>query len=210
MSDDIDKEPDDINKEADEILKNKSKNLGGRPKGARDKNARISPYTKAEAKAMYLAGHLPEDIAAAIKIPDASIISRWAREDKWDDERTRIMSSTSSGMLDNLLKSAMETFNGLQLIKDKSLDHLKDVGTRKGIAPTKYSEIVNAYIAAVDLEYKMKTNTLHARFIAEVANVLKKRIQDRQLLSDVLNDLVNVYEGYTQKSLPEPRKDNAD
>jgi len=181
------------------------KNLGGRPKGKRDSSKRVSPYTKAEAKSLYLAGHLPEDISKVLKISNPALIQKWAREENWDEERAKIMTASSAGMLDNLLKSQLETFRGIQAIKDKSLEHIQimDVNPNR-----KYSEVVNAYLSAVDLEYKMKTNTLHARFLGEIANVLKRRVTDRELLKDILGDLVSVYEMYTQKNISSNKDGN--
>jgi hypothetical protein len=189
------------------IVQQPVKNLGGRPKGSRDKSSRISPFKKAQAKSLYLTGHLVDEIVTMTGIPDKELIIKWARAENWDDERTKVMTVSSSNMLESLLKSQLETFDGIRQIKEKSLEHIKifDVDPDR-----KYSEVVNAYLAAVDLEYKMKTNTLHARFLSELANVLKKRIQDRNLLAQILDDLVEVYENYTQKSIMEPRKETAD
>ncbi len=52
---------------------------GGRPYGSKDAKKRVSPYVRAQAKALYLAGHNIDDIAAALKISDSGDISRWAR-----------------------------------------------------------------------------------------------------------------------------------
>ena len=184
------------------------RNKGGRPKGKKDNNPRISPFVWAEAKSLYLAGHSVPDIAAALKIANPLIISAKAKRESWDEEREKIMSTSAMAMLDRELEQQIKTFEGLSLIKSTSLDRIKKINDGPIPVSTKYSEVVNAYISAVDLEYKMKSNTLHAKFISEVAAVLRKHIQDRALLTEIADDLVALYETYTQRNLAEGRKES--
>jgi Putative ATPase subunit of terminase (gpP-like) len=180
------------------------KRSAGRPKGATDKKTRYSPKKKAEAKALYLAGNLPEEIVTMCKVKDAKIIEKWAKEENWDADRIKVMEISSSNILDNILRTQLETFNGLQIIKDKSLNRIKAIDGKNPL-PVKYSEAVNAYIGSVDLEYKMKTDTLHARFLVAVAEVLKDKIQDKDLLRDIIEELGKVYTNYTNKNIPPAR-----
>ena len=191
-----------------EMLPMVIRNKGGRPKGKRDEGPRLSPFVLAQAKTLYLAGHSIPEISVALNIKNPLIITTRAKRENWDEEREKIMSTSSTAMLDNLLQAQMKTFEGLSIIKEKSLNRIKLMDEGDHPLPTKYSEVVNAYIASVDLEYKMKSNTLHAKFISEVATVIRKHIQDKALLTAIADDLVALYENYTQKSLSEVRKES--
>ena len=182
------------------------KRPGGRPQGVKDKHHRFSLKRKAEAKALYLAGNLPEEIVKMCKVDDAKLIQQWAKDENWDAERIKVMAITSENLLDSVLRHQLETFNGLQLIKEKSLNRIKAIDDEKQPLPVKYSEAVNAYLGSTDLEYKMKSDTLHARFLVAVAEVLKNKIQDKDLLRDIIEDLGKVYTSYTQKGAP-PRQE---
>jgi Putative ATPase subunit of terminase (gpP-like) len=182
-----------------------AKRAGGRPKGVKDKNHRFSLKRKAEAKALYLAGNLPEEITKMCKVDDAKLIQKWAKDENWDADRVKVMAITSENLLDSVLRHQLETFNGLQLIKEKSLSRIKKIDEGDAL-PVKYSEAVNAYLGSTDLEYKMKSDTLHARFLVAVAEVLKNKIQDKDLLRDIIEELGRVYTNYTQKGAP-PRQE---
>jgi len=190
-----------------------TKHPGGRPVGKRDSAKRVSPYAKANIKALYLAGHTIDDIKVALNVDNGNIIAKWANKENWNLERDKLLALSTTAMLETMRKSQQENFEGLKLIKDTSLDAIrKDPNNDKKlvISPRKYPEAANAFISALEIEYKMKMDALQVNFLNDLAMVLKEKIQDRQLLSEIGQRFREVLEKYQQKRLPEIRKgDNA-
>ncbi len=83
------------------------------------------------------------------------------------------------------------------------------LGKKGGVYPTRYSEAANAYMSALEIEYKIKSEALQASFLNDVAQVLRKKITDRDLLREIAQELRQVLEKYKQRRLPEPRKEDA-
>jgi hypothetical protein len=115
-------------------------------------------------------------------------------------------------MLTGALQSQKENFAGLKLIKDRSIESLMggknpDGSVRAPISPQKYPEAVNAYLSALEIEYKLKIDALQTNFLNDVIQVLREKIQDRNLLSEIGTRLRDVLEKYQNRKLPEPRKE---
>ena len=170
----------------------------GRPKGRKDSKKRVSLFIKMNAKAMYIAGHSPIDIAKAVGIAHEQQITNWAAKEDWDIERDKILGLTTSELVRDMLKSQRESFDGLRTIRQKAIDAIRN----EDVNPQKYSEAANAFISSLEMEYKIKSESLQVSFINDVAQVLKTKIQDRQLLTEIANELRKVFEKYQQRILP--------
>jgi hypothetical protein len=179
------------------------KNKGGRPKGSKDSLKRASPYVRAQARALYVSGHNPEDISIALNIKDVKLVNTWATRENWGEERDRVLSSSYDGLLQVMQNSQAEEFSGLKLIKDKSITAIRLGADKKGgVSPTKFSEATSAFMSALEIEYRLKTEALQVSFLNDVAQVLKVKIQDRQLLSEIGESLRDVLDKYRNKRLP--------
>ena len=185
----------------------------GRPLGKVDTLKRASPFVKSQAKGLYLAGHLPDEIAAALNCNENTIAS-WVGKENWNIERDRVLGLTTSQLLNDIMQSQKESFDGLKTIRERAIEAIK--GQIKGldgknipqINPARYSEAANAYIAALEVEYKIKSEALQASFINDVAQVLKQKIQDRDLLKEIADGLRTVFEKYQKRMIaPQERRD---
>ena len=170
----------------------------GRPKGRKDSKKRVSLFIKMQARAMYIAGHSPIDIAKAVGIAHEQQITNWAAKEDWDVERDKILGLTTSELIRDMLKSQKESFDGLKTIRQRAIDAIRN----EDVSPQKYSEATNAFIASLEMEYKIKSESLQVSFINDVAQVLKTKIQDRQLLTEIANELRKVFEKYQTRMLP--------
>ena len=184
----------------------------GRPKGKTDTLKRASPFVKAQAKGLYLAGHLSDEIAAALNCKENTVAS-WASKENWNVERDKILGLTTTQLLNDIIQSQKESFDGLKTIRERAIEAIKgkikdkDGNELDQINPTRYSEAANAYIAALEVEYKIKSEALQASFINDVAQVLKQKIQDRELLQSIAEGLRAVFERYQKRMLPPERRE---
>jgi hypothetical protein len=184
----------------------KPKNKGGRPKGAKDSLKRASPYVRAQARALYVSGHNPEDIASALNLKDVELIRTWADRENWDSERDKVLSSSYNDLLQIMKNGQAEEFAGLRLIKNKSIEAIKR-GADGGVTPTRFNEATSAFMQALEIEYRLKSEAIQVSFLNDVASVLKLKIQDRQLLTDIGEALREVLDKYRQRRLPEIKDD---
>ena len=169
----------------------------GRPRGRKDSKKRVSLFIKMQAKSLYIAGHSPIDIAKAVGIAHEQQITNWAAKEDWDVERDRILGLTTAELVRDMMISQKKTFSDLKTIRQKAMDSI----INENVNPQKYSEATNAYIASLEMEYKIKSESLQVSFINDVAQVLKIKIQDRSLLTEIANELRRVFEKYQQRQL---------
>ena len=182
------------------------KNRGGRPKGKKDSTKRLSPYMKAQARALYIGGHLPEDIAKAIGFDDPVVIKTVAKRENWDVDRDMQMQAASSEILNEVVQQQRESFAGLKTIREKAIDAIR----KSTVQPTRYSEAANAYISSLELEYRIRVEALQVTFLNDVAVVLRNEIQDKDLLARIAAKLRVVFEKYQQRQLPEAKQVDKD
>jgi hypothetical protein len=154
-------------------------------------------YLKAQAKAMFLAGYQPKKIAAALNIPNFETISNWAGHDNWHEERDKILAQTTRMRLSELLATQEATIKDLSSIREKAMESI-DNGS---VTPTKFSEAVNSYISSIDMERKLKMESLQVSFINDIAIILRDEIEDKLLLAKIATRLSDLFEKYQNKSL---------
>jgi hypothetical protein len=186
----------------------KPKNKGGRPKGSKDSLKRASPYIRAQAKALYVSGHNPEDIAAALNIKDVTLVNTWASRENWGDDRDKVLSSSYNDLLQVIQNNSKEEFQGLKLIKDTAIEAIRKEEAKGGVRPVRFSEASSSYMSALEIEYKLKIEALQVNFLNDVAMVLRNKIQDRQLLAEIGEGLRSVLDKYRQRRLPEKNRLN--
>jgi len=201
-------EDDNIIENTNTVEEIKVKNKGGRPKGAKDALKRASPYVRAQARALYVSGHDPEDIETALNLKEKGLVSIWADKENWAEERDKVLSSSYNDLLQVMQRGQVEEFAGLKLIKDTSIAAIKKGNKDGGVVPARFSEATGAFMSALEIEYRLKTEALQVNFLNDVAQVLKSKIQDRQLLSEIAEGLRTVLEKYRTRRLPEIRKEN--
>lgn len=173
------------------------KKTTGRPKGRKDSKKRASLFIKMSAKALYIAGHGTIDIAKAVGVAHEQQIANWAAKEDWDIERDRVLGLTTSELVRDMMINQKKTFSDLKTIRQKAMDSI----INEKVNPQKYSEATNAYIASLEMEYKIKSESLQVSFINDVAQVLKTKIQDRQLLTEIANELRKIFEKYQNRQL---------
>ena len=172
----------------------------GRPKGSKDSKKRVSLFIKMQAKALYIAGHSPMDIAKAVGIAHEQQITNWAAKENWDIERDRVLDLSTSEMVKDMMNNLRKSFSDLKTFKQIAIDTVVE----KGLNPKKFSEAVNAYATAFEMEYKIKNDSLHVSFLRDVSEVLKEEIQDVQQLNRIFDKLDRVMEKHQQKQLLPP------
>jgi hypothetical protein len=152
---------------------------------------------RAEAKALFLAGKNPEDIDTILELRNGRSI-QWAAKYGWLKERDKVMEVTTQTRLQKILKEQDKMFEEIGTIKEKAYDSIFTDEVR----PQKFSEASSAYLNAVEMERKLKTEALQLSFITDVAKVLREKIQDKDLLFKIAEGLKEVFDRYQTKSLP--------
>lgn len=151
---------------------------------------------KAQAKALYIAGIPPDEVAKICNLPNSETITNWARKEGWQVARTQAMENLSSSMLEDLLQKQKEKLNDLSTIMEKAINSISD-GTA---APQKFSEASNAYINALAMEQKIKSEALQISFVTDVFQAIKDEIIDPTALFRIGERLRKVLEKYKQTS----------
>lgn len=174
-----------------------------RPKGSKDSYKRATLYQKAQAKAMYLSGQLPDDIAKELSLGSSEVITNWAKKEMWIEERDKVLQKTTADRLQELLKQQEDKIRELREIQDKAFKSIS--GETPAVQPQKFSEASNAYINALEMERKIKIEALQVSFISDVAQILKEEVQDRNLLMKIADRFRGLFQKYQQKSLDDGR-----
>jgi len=154
-------------------------------------------YKKADAKAMFLAGYKPRQIAEKLGLSSGDTVTGWALRENWHEEREKILTKQTSARLQELLKTQGKDLGELQTIREKAIDAVNH-GT---VTPTKFSEAVNAYISALDMERKLKVEALQLTFVNDIAVILREEIEDREILIRIAKRLTSLFEQYQAKSM---------
>ena len=187
-------------------LLSKMPGKAGRPKGAKDSKKRVSIQEKMQAKALYIAGNATDDIATALDI-NSTVIKMWASKEKWNAERDRIMGMTVSEMVQDMIDTYKENLVGLKTIRERAMNSIlgklkgKDGKAKDRLDPTSFTAAANTYFEALELEYKLKQESLQYNFIQDVAQAIKDEVHDRDLLTKIGTRLRNVFEKYQQRVL---------
>ncbi len=151
---------------------------------------------RAEAKALFLAGYNPKEIDQKLSLRKGRT-DQWIRHYEWLSEREKVLAQTTENRLAQLLAKQEDTFNELKLIRDKAIDSI----ITDEVIPVKFSEAVNAYLNTIDTERKLKTEALQISFISDIANVLREKIQDKELLIEIAEGLKEVFNKYQSSNL---------
>jgi hypothetical protein len=178
--------------------------MAGRPKGSKNSKLPITPEEFQKAKLMFISGKPMIDIQKELRLSSMNAIYKRMEDEKWLEERQKFFEKSSTKYLDSILKGVIsetqEAIEDLKIIRTRAIDPI-DAGT---LAPRKFSEASSAYMGAVELERKIRTEAIYLSFIAEVAKILKGRITDNQLLAQIGDDLRKLFEN-SQKDLDAPQ-----
>lgn len=179
----------------------------GRLRGVKDSYKRASLHEKAHAKAMYLAGYYPDDIAKYLNLNSSEVITNWARKEGWMPERDEVLKKTTADRLQELLKQQEDRVSELGVIRDKAFAPIKD----DSLSPTKFIEASSAYLSALEMERKIKVEALQISFVSDVAEIIKSKIHDQNLLVEIAHEFRKLFERYHQppqtSQLPVGRKE---
>ena len=185
----------------------KIKKKAGRTKGSKNTKQPITPEEFQKARLMFISGKPMMDIQKELRLSSMNTIYRRMEEEHWLEDRQKFFERSSTKYLDSILKGVIsetkEAIEDLKIIRTRAIEPI-DAGT---IAPHKFSEASTAYMNAVELERKIRTEAIYLSFIAEVAKILKSRISDNQLLAQIGDDLRKLFEN-SQKDLDAPQGRN--
>jgi len=152
-----------------------------------DLNKKLEPsflFRKAEVKALYIAGYSPKQIAKRFNLKSTSIITDWANQEHWKEERDLVLRKSTDARLAAIMQQQQEALEELQTIKDKAINAIES----DTVQPQKFSEATNSYIAALDMERKLKDEGIQISIVMEIAQILKNRITDKKLLMEIASD----------------------
>jgi hypothetical protein len=151
---------------------------------------------RSEAEVLFISGMNPDDIDTRLGLRKGRT-KGWAKAYNWVDSRNKAMERTSQDKLAEILKRQAETFEDLRIIRDKAIDAIET----DEVVPKKFAEASSAYLNAVEVERRLKTEALQVSFIADVARVLKDKIQDKDLLFEIAESLKEVFNKYQSTAL---------
>jgi len=142
------------------------------------------------AKACYMQGAHFVDIARVISCnPDT--VSKWSKEEGWPEDRMKLYAETTA-------LAARETSNPIS-DKIKLQTQVYEAMLSKGIEALKNTDVKSANEAAQLIDKAIKgidaihEDALSSQFIYGVAEVLKSKIQDRDLLQQISEELRKVH-----------------
>lgn len=165
--------------------------------------AKLNPkMRKAEAKALFIDGNSPKMIAELLGMNSPESISNWARKEDWYSERDAHLQRTTNDRLQDLMEHQERVIQELQVIRNKAFESIEN----GNVAPARYSEAANAYLASLDMERKIKLEALQISFINDVANILKEEISDKGLLIKIARRFRALFETYQAKVPSEGKK----
>jgi hypothetical protein len=165
---------------------------GGRPKGVKT-TKQLSPADINAAKTMFVSGKTLTDIMKSMGLSSTTTLYRYMEKDNWLVERDKYLSKATDTHLDALLSQSLAETNEILLdleeIRQKAIDAIQT----GAVEPRKYSEASGAYIDSVNTTMKIRAEALQLSFISEVGKILRIRIQDPKLLSEISNDLRELF-----------------
>ena len=146
--------------------------------------------TKDRAKACYMQGARFADIARDIGC-DPDTVSKWSKQEGWAAERIKLYAESTalatretSNLISDKIKRQMQVYEAMLSKGAEALQHT-DVNSA--------SEAARLIDQAIKGMEAMHQDTLNARFIRDVAEVIKSKIQDRNLLSQIAEELRKVF-----------------
>ena len=160
-----------------------------------DSTVQLEPsylHQKAEAKALFLAGYQVKKISDVLGIPNPETISGWATRENWHIARDLILESTTKNRLAEVMAAQDANIKDIKSIRDKAIEAINS----GQVTPTKFSEAANAYLSAIDMERKIKMESLQISFIYDISVILKEEITDSEILSRVAEKLRKMLEKY--------------
>jgi hypothetical protein len=180
-----------------------------RPLGKKDtKKHRVTPLEKEEIKLAYINGATVTQIKEKFKLSSLNSFYRWASEEDWHSQRDAFFKNFAEANTQMLFKqslsNAQEALDNLEIIKKKSIDSIKN----DKVVPRKFGETNKSYIAALDMERRIRVEGLALSFINELANVLREEITDTALMKRIIERLRKVYNSYQEDSLQLPTSRN--
>ena len=153
---------------------------------------------KDRAKACYMQGARFADIARNVGCnPDT--VSKWSNQEGWTEERiklyaesTALVSRVTSNLISDKIKRKMQIYEAM---------------LSKGTEALKHTDVksVNEAAQLIDKAHKgieaIHQDTLNARFIRDVAEVMKSKIQDRNLLLQIAEELRKVFKKHSNNGV---------
>lgn len=146
------------------------------------KKPKVTPAEVNEIKALFISGESMKNIMEKYRLSSANWIYDRAERENWWAEKNAFLEKKNKLYLDTVLEgqldSASKIIEELKAIQKGAIDPI----IAGELAPQKYSEASSAYMDAIDLERKLKTEAIHLKFIQDIAQILKEEIQDKDLL----------------------------
>lgn len=165
----------------------------GAPKGtphaspSKDTKEKSYLHRKAEGKALYVRGFSLKTISKEIDVP-SSVINNWAEDEGWRIERDQYQDETFKDKMEMLEVGYERAVINLEEMKKTAMDAIEG-----GLVPKKYAEAVSMYIAALEMQRKMKVEAIEIKFLTEVAKILKEEIEDSDLLRRIAMRMSYLY-----------------
>ena len=146
---------------------------------------KVTPAEIGEIKSLFIAGESIKKIMDKYNLSSANWVYDRAEKENWWGERAEFLEKKNKLYLDTILESQLDNsskiIEELQAIRQGAIDPI----IAGELTPQKYSEASSAYMDAIDLERKLKTEAIHIKFIQDIAQILKEEIQDKDLLMRV-------------------------
>jgi len=137
----------------------------------------VKPSDLAIAKALYVSGESFEVIAEAIDYPNIKDIKLWAKDNGWDDDRTKYLTKVEGDVLGRLFEKRQKEIENLEVIMDTSFDPIKD----KTLSPTNFLDASRMYLAAYRAKRETNELSISQSLILNTAQAVSKWINDENL-----------------------------
>lgn len=165
-----------------------------RPKGSKSMKKVVTPDEINQIKTLFISGTSITEIKNKFNLSSANWIYTRMEKEGWLEERERFFERKNKQYLDNILSGTLEetkkVIEDLRTIREKAIGPI-DTGE---LSPRKYSEASSSYISAVELERRLKVEGVNLLFVMKVAEILKNKIKDTILLSEIAIDLRKLFE----------------
>jgi hypothetical protein len=169
------------------------KKKSGRRPGSKS-TYKLTPELIHQAKMMYISGKTIPEIQNLMGLSSSNTLYAHMKKEKWEEKREKFLSSSMSGKLNTMMKNTLaeteKMIEDLRTIRDRAIEPI-DAGSLK---PGKFGEAGTAYMNAVELEKKLRTEALHLSFITEVAKILREEIKDTDLLIKIGKRLRDLFD----------------
>lgn len=182
-------------RETEEATKNKRP---GRPPGSKDKYQR-GKYRKqmSKAKALYISGEMPAEIAVKLNLPSGTIVDNWAQRLGWRADREAEMERASADHLAVIRGSQDARLAELNTMRSRAFQIIE------ASTPESYKSAADIYLNALTMEQRMKQEALQLSFIAELAQIVKEEVRDPVVINNIALRFKRLFEKSTQRIIPE-------